>query len=98
VSDKSKTVKFEVVDSFGKPFKADKLKATLVDLSDNKATVKDISSQAKLDNSFITWSIPSDQTIGRYQPLFQLNGYTLNGAAVTVTDLVKFSSLQYAVL
>ena len=99
ISDKTKNAKFEIVDAFGKAFKGVKnVKASLLDLSDNKAAVKDITSQVKLDNSALSWSIPADLSIGRYQPLFHIDGYTVKGQVVTVTDQVKFSALHYAVL
>ena len=75
VSDKAKNVKFEVVDTFGKAFKGIKnVKVSLVDLSDNKASVKDITSQVKVDNSAAIWSIPADTSIGRYQLIFNIDG------------------------
>ncbi len=75
VSDKVKNVKFEVVDSFGKAFKGTKnVKVSLVDLSDNKASVKDVTSQIKVDNSAASWSIPADTSIGRYQLIFNVDG------------------------
>jgi len=99
VTEKSKTAKFDLVDAFGKPFKGAKtVKASLLDLSDNKAAVTDITSQVKLDNSALTWTLPADTPIGRYQPLFHIDGYTLRGQVVTVTDQLKFSAVHYAVL
>ena len=45
VKEKTKTAKFEIVDAFGKPFKgAQNVKVSLLDLSDNKAAIKDITS------------------------------------------------------
>lgn len=52
VADKSKNVKVEIVDGFGKQYKGAKnVKVQMLDLSDNKAAVKDVTSQVKVDNS-----------------------------------------------
>jgi hypothetical protein len=52
----SKNVKFEIVDAFGKPFvQTENAKVSIADLSDNKAGLKDITSQVKFSNSVATW-------------------------------------------
>jgi hypothetical protein len=99
VSDKAKNVKFELVDSFGKAFKGAKnVKVSLADLSDNKASVKDVSTQVKVDNSAATWSIPADTSIGRYQLIFNVDGYIVQAPVVIVTDKINFGQVSYAVL
>jgi hypothetical protein len=43
VANSAKTVKFELVDGHGKPFtKTEGAKVSMADLSDNKATLKDV--------------------------------------------------------
>ena len=99
MSEKEKNVRFEVVDSFGKAFKGTKnVKVSLVDLSDNKASVKDVTTQVKVDNSAATWSIPADTSIGRYQLIFNVDGYIVQAPVVIVTDQIKFAQVSYAVL
>ena len=67
VEDSSKTVKFELVDGYGKPFtKTEGAKVSIADLSDNKAGLKDITGQVKFVNSQATWTVDAKQTIGRY--------------------------------
>ena len=89
ISEKSKVSKFEIVDSFGKPITGTKnVKVSAIDLSDNKAAVKDITTQTKLDNSVISWNIPADVSIGRYQLLFNIDGFTLKSSVITVTDKI----------
>lgn len=67
MSDSNKAIKFELVDAYGNLFtKYEDLKVSLADLSDNKATLKDITSQVKVSNSIATWNIDGKQHIGRY--------------------------------
>ena len=70
----------------------------MADLSDNKAGLTDVTSQVKLDKSSATWTIDGKQTIGRYQLVFSVNGYTVSAPSVTVVDKIKFSSVQYSVV
>jgi hypothetical protein len=99
VSDSAKEVKFELVDAYGKSFtKTEGIKVSLADLSDNTATLKDITSQIKLSNSIATWNIDGKQHIGRYQLVFSLNGYTVSSPTVVVSDKIKFSAVQYSVV
>ena len=99
ISDSTKVVKFELVDAYGKPFtKTDGLKVSVADLSDNKATLKDVTSQVKLSNSIAAWAIDAKQHIGRYQLVFSLNGYTVSAPTVTLFDKIKLSAVQYSVV
>lgn len=99
VTDSTKTVKFELVDAYGKPYtKTEGVKVSVADLSDNKATLKDVTGQVKFSNSVATWTIDAKQPIGRYQLIFSVNGYTVSAPSVTVSDKIKFSSVQYSVV
>ena len=70
----------------------------MADLSDNKAGLKDVTSQVKFDKSTATWTLDSKLSIGRYQLVFSVNGYTVSAPSVTVVDSLKFTSVQYSVL
>lgn len=88
------------MDSFGKSLKGVKtVKVSLADLSEG-ASVKDITSQVKLsqDNSVATWTVGSDISIGRYQPVFTLDQATVSAPSITVADKLKLTSVQYAVI
>jgi len=95
----SKTVKFEIVDAFGKPFaNTENAKVSIADLSDNKGGLKDITPQVKFANSVATWKVDAKQVIGRYQLVFSVNGFTVSAPSVTVTDALRFHSVQYSVV
>ena len=70
----------------------------MIDLSDNKASVKNITSQVSLANGVASWTLPKDISIGRYQPFFTIDGYKVSGPIITVVDKVKLTSVQYAVI
>lgn len=62
----NKNVKYDIVDSLGKPLTGAKVsKVSLTSLSDTKAGVKDVTNQVKVDNGVATWSL-GDLPIGRY--------------------------------
>jgi len=95
---KDKAVTFEIVSSFGQALKAQTLsKVSLADLSDNKAGLKDVTTQVKLDGAVATWNAESAK-IGRYQLVITFgNGFTVSSPAVTVADKVTVTSVQYSV-
>jgi hypothetical protein len=63
---KEKAVAFEIVSSFGQALKGQTLsKVSLADLSDNKAGLKDVTTQVKLDGTVANWNAESAK-IGRY--------------------------------
>ena len=70
----------------------------MADLSDNKAGLKDVTNQVKFEKSTATWTLDSKLSIGRYQLVFSVNGYTVSAPSVTVVDAIKFASVQYSVL
>lgn len=77
VTDSSKQVKFDLVDGFGNSLKGSKqVKVSLVDVSDNKAGIKDITSSVSLsnENSVATVSL-GNIGIGRYQLNFQVDSF-----------------------
>ena len=99
VADATKTFKFELVDALGNSFtNTNGIKVSMADLSDNKAALKDVTNQVKFDKSTATWTLDSKLSIGRYQLIFSVNGYTVSAPSVTVVDTIKFTSVQYSVL
>ena len=88
VSDSTKSVKFDIVDSFGQAFKGIKtVKVLLVNVSDNKAELKDITAAVKLnqDKSGATWTIGT-LPIGRYQLILTIDSFPVTSPTIVVTD------------
>jgi hypothetical protein len=69
VTDSSKQVKFDIVDGFGNSLRGSKqVKVSLVDVSNNKAGIKDITSSVSLSNENSVATVPLGNIgIGRYQ-------------------------------
>jgi hypothetical protein len=70
-------VKFDIVDGFGNSLRGSKqVKVSLVDVSNNKAGIKDITSSVSLSNENSVATVPLGNIgIGRYQLNFQVDSF-----------------------
>ena len=97
LGDATKSMKFEIVDSFGEAFKGGKnLKVSITEVSEQ--SLKDVTTQFKFtdDNSIATWSI-TNLPAGRYHILFNIDGAPVSAGSVTIADSLVISSVQYAI-
>jgi len=71
---------------------------SLADLSDNKAGIKDITNQVKLTsgNSQAAWKA-ENVPIGKYQLIFNIDGFSVTTPTITAVDRLVLSQVQYQI-